>query len=96
MRDAAVREATERWAHAAGVSPSVARGMAPTRRPVAVRLLRGALLGAAFGALLLLLASSAGTSTTPWVLLVVALGLLVVRIGGPGRRSHRRTAASGR
>lgn len=74
--DAEVQAAAERWARAAGVPPSVARG-GSVATPAAVRFLGGVLLGLAVGAVLALLVSAAGASAGLWPLLVAGAGLLL-------------------
>jgi hypothetical protein len=84
-----VRAAAERWARAAGVPVSVALGPEPAMPPASRRFLRGLVLGAAVGALLLFLGSGGAGTFLPWVVLALAGGLLVPRIlrqrGVPGR-----------
>ncbi|MGY2084839.1 hypothetical protein [Blastococcus sp. SYSU DS0539] len=95
VSDAEVRAAAERWARAAGVPLEAAHGSAAHPAPVALRLLRGSLLGAALGVFLLLVARGEAGAAGLWVLLALATGLRVGRI--TTERRHRvpgRTAPS--
>jgi hypothetical protein len=92
--EAAVRAAAERWARAAGVPVEVAYGSAPAAASAGVRFVRGLMLGAAVGALLLLVVSGSAVSALPWVLLALGFGCLVGASTGRRRRVPARPAAS--
>ncbi|MCZ2860886.1 hypothetical protein [Blastococcus sp. VKM Ac-2987] len=93
--DAEVRAAAERWARAAGVPLATAQGSAPHRSPAPLRFLRGALLGAALGLLLLLMARGTGITAVLGVVLAVAVCVLAGRISAQRRqRAPGRTAPS--
>ncbi|MCF6746092.1 hypothetical protein E9529_17790 [Blastococcus sp. KM273128] len=82
--EAEVRAAGERWARAAGLPASVLDE--PRGPSTAGRLLRGLLLGALVGGVLLLPAAQ-GLAAAPWLLLALVAGVLVGRIAQDRRRA---------
>ncbi|SEM02603.1 hypothetical protein SAMN04515665_12676 [Blastococcus sp. DSM 46786] len=83
--EAEVRAAAERWARAAGLPTSVLDEPAPATPSTTARLVRGLLLGAAVGAVLVLSASQ-GLTAALWGLIALLVGLLVGRIAQDRRR----------
>lgn len=95
VSDARVRAAAERWARAAGVPLEAAHGSAPHRSPGPLRFLRGAVLGAVLGLVLLLLARGTGITAVLGVVLAVAGCVLAGRLTAQRRqRVPGRTAPS--
>ncbi|MDP5183280.1 hypothetical protein QOZ88_11580 [Blastococcus sp. BMG 814] len=82
---AEVRAAAERWARAAGLPTSVLDEPAPATPSTTARLVRGLLLGAAVGAVLVLSAAQ-GLTAALWGLIALVVGLLVGRVAQDRRR----------
>ncbi|MCF6509061.1 hypothetical protein E9549_16855 [Blastococcus sp. MG754426] len=81
--EAEVRAAAERWARAAGLPVSVLDE--PARPSTVARLLRGLLLGAVAGGVLVL-SPAQGLDAALWAVLALLVGLLVGRIARDRRR----------
>ncbi|RZU31736.1 hypothetical protein [Blastococcus saxobsidens] len=92
--EAAVRAATERWARAARVPVEVASGSTPAAASAGTRFLRGVLLGATVGTLLVVVISGQVLAAVPWVLLALGLGCLVAAIAEHRRPAPVRTVPS--
>ncbi|MGY1835947.1 hypothetical protein ACI79P_12620 [Blastococcus sp. SYSU DS0510] len=86
--EAEVHAAAERWARAAGHPTPVLDAPGPTRS-TATRFLRGLLLGAAVGAVLLV-STAQGPTAALWGLLALVGGVLVGRILQDRRRPSPR------
>lgn len=91
VTEAQVRDASERWARAAGVPLATGQGPAPDEPPAALRFLRGAVAGATLGLLLLLVARGTGVTAVLGVVLAGAVCLLAGRV-----HTQRRQRVPGR